>query len=265
MSDELLAVSGINLSFGGVSALSDVSFTVRRDETFAVIGPNGAGKSSLLNVLTGVYTPSCGSARVDGAELVGRRPHKVAALGVSRTFQNLGLFESMSVLENVLVGRSPQLRRGILAGSLWWGPSRREELAARAHCLKILDLFGLADLRDAELGGLPYGTKKCVELAKALASRPSILLLDEPVAGMNPEESARIARSIQLARTELGASVLLIEHDLPLVMSLADTVLVMDFGRVVAVGTPDEIQSDPEVLRAYTGELDRKEAGASDE
>jgi len=260
--EELLVVDGISLSFGGVNALQDISFTVHRDESFAIIGPNGAGKSSLLNVLTGVYKPSSGSARINGQELVGRPRHAIAGLGVSRTFQNLGLFESMTVLDNVMVGRSPRLRRGILAGSLWWGPSRREETAARAHCLDILDLLGLADLWQTPLAGLPYGTKKRVELAKALASGPSVLLLDEPVAGMNPEESARLAGSVRLARSELGASILLIEHDLTLVMSMADTIMVMDFGRIVTIGPPSQIQSDPAVLKAYTGELDPTEVAA---
>lgn len=255
MSEPLLEVNDVNLSFGGVSALTDVSFTVHAGETFAIIGPNGAGKSSLLNVLTGIYRPSSGSARIAGQELVGRRPHHIAHLGVSRTFQNLGLFDSMSVFDNVLVGRSAKLHRGIVAGSAWWGPSRREEIRARRRCAEILDLLGLADLQAAHLGILPYGTKKRVELAKALASDPRILLLDEPVAGMNPEESAQIAHSIEVARAEMHATVVLIEHDLPLVMSIADTVLVMDFGKVIAAGEPAAIQSDPEVLRAYTGDL----------
>jgi branched-chain amino acid transport system ATP-binding protein len=255
MSEPLLLVNDVNLSFGGVSALSDVSFAVNSGETFAIIGPNGAGKSSLLNVLTGIYRPSSGSARVAGEELIGRRPHHIARLGVSRTFQNLGLFESMSVIDNVMVGRSAKLESGILAGSAWWGPSRREETKARRRCAEILDVLGLADLQAAHLGILPYGTKKRVELAKALASDPSILLLDEPVAGMNPEESAQIAHSIEVARAEMGATVVLIEHDLPLVMSIAHTVLVMDFGKVIAVGGPEAIQSDPEVLCAYTGDL----------
>jgi branched-chain amino acid transport system ATP-binding protein len=255
MTAPVLAVEGVSLAFGGVNALTDVTFSIGPRQTFAVIGPNGAGKSSLLNVLTGIYRPQQGSVHLNGTPILGKPAAAIARLGLSRTFQNLGLFDSMSVLDNVLVGRAPRLRSGLVAGSLWWGRSRREEVAARRHGQELLDLFELGDQQDAEVGALPYGTKKRVELAKALANDPKLLLLDEPVAGMNPEESARIAETITLARTEIGASVLLIEHDLPMVMRLADTVMVLDFGQCVAQGTPDEVQADPEVLRAYTGDL----------
>lgn len=255
MTTPALAVDGVSLAFGGINALTEVTFSIDARQIFAVIGPNGAGKSSLLNVLTGIYQPQRGSVQLNGVEILGKPAHGIAGLGLSRTFQNLGLFDSMSVLDNVLVGRSSRLSSGLLAGSLWWGRSRREEIAARHQAQELLDLVGLGDDQDAEVGSLPYGTKKRVELVKALANDPQLLLLDEPVAGMNPEESARIAETITLARTELGASVLLIEHDLPMVMKLADTVMVLDFGQAVAQGTPAQVQADPEVLRAYTGDL----------
>lgn len=256
MTGTVLAVDGVNLSFGGVNALTDISFAIDAQQTFAVIGPNGAGKSSLLNVLTGVYRPQRGSVQLGGVDILGKRAHEIAGLGLSRTFQNLGLFDSMTVLDNVLVGASPRLTSGVVAGSLWWGRSRKEESAARRHAQELLDLVGLGDEQASQVSGLPYGTKKRVELVKALANDPRLLLLDEPVAGMNPEESARIAETISVARDELGASILLIEHDLPMVMKLADVVMVLDFGHAVAQGTPAEVQADPEVLRAYTGDLD---------
>lgn len=256
MSETVLSIQAVTLSFGGVAALRDVSFDIGPDEILAVIGPNGAGKSSLLNVLSGIYRPQSGTVQFKGEDLLSVRVDKIAGRGLSRTFQNLGLFDTMTAVDNVLVGRSPRLRSGLLRGSLWWGPSRREEQEARAHALELLDLVGVEDAAGEPVGSMSYGTKKRVELAKALANDPDLLLLDEPVAGMNPEETARIGDAIEMVRRDLNTSVMIIEHDLPMVMKLADTVVVLDFGEVVAVGTPAEIQSDPNVLRAYTGDID---------
>ncbi|MEV4544864.1 ABC transporter ATP-binding protein [Micromonospora echinaurantiaca] len=255
MSDEILRFTDVRLSFAGVRAIDGVSFTVGRQELFAVIGPNGAGKTSIFNVLSGVYRPQSGQVVFDGVDLVGRRPHQIAALGLARTFQNVELFANLTVLENLLLGRHHHIRYGPLAAVLWRGRARRAELAARAAVEEIVDFLELEQWRRMPVGLLPYGVQKRVELGRALAMEPKLLLLDEPVGGMNLEETEDMARYILDVREELGIPVVLVEHDMGLVMDLADRVLVVDFGQPVATGTPAEIQHHPDVIRAYLGEV----------
>ncbi|PWU51913.1 ABC transporter ATP-binding protein [Micromonospora sp. S4605] len=255
VSDEILRFTDVRLSFAGVRAIDGVSFTVGRQELFAVIGPNGAGKTSIFNVLSGVYRPQSGQVVFDGVDLVGRRPHQIAALGLARTFQNVELFANLTVLENLLLGRHHHIRYGPLAAVLWRGRARRAELAARAAVEEIVDFLELEQWRRMPVGLLPYGVQKRVELGRALAMEPKLLLLDEPVGGMNLEETEDMARYILDVREELGIPVVLVEHDMGLVMDLADRVLVVDFGQPVATGTPAEIQHHPDVIRAYLGEV----------
>lgn len=249
----LLAVDGLTLRFGGITALSDVRFDVRRGELFAIIGPNGAGKSSLFNCLNGVYRPQDGSIRFDGEQILGRRPVALARRGIARTFQNLGLFSTLTVLDNLMLGRHHLMRTGFLAGALWFGPARREEVAQRKRCEEIIELLELQPYRFQHVALLPYGVRKRVEVARAMAMEPTLLLLDEPAAGMNLEETEDMARYIREINEEWKVTVLLVEHDLQLVMDLAHRVMAMDFGKVLAVGAPDEVRTNAEVVRAYVG------------
>ncbi|GAA1568533.1 ABC transporter ATP-binding protein [Dactylosporangium maewongense] len=253
----MLRFEDVRLSFAGVKAIDGVSFTVAKDELFAVIGPNGAGKTSIFNVISGVYRPQQGKVSLDGADLTGLRPDKVAKLGVARTFQNVELFQHLTVLENLMLGRHHHIRYGTLAAIAWLGRARREEIANRAVVEDIVDFLELAQWRRLPVGLLPYGVQKRVELGRALAMEPKLLLLDEPVAGMNLEETEDMARFILDVREELGVPMILVEHDMGLVMDLADRVMVVDFGVPVATGTPAEVQSNPDVLRAYLGEVER--------
>jgi branched-chain amino acid transport system ATP-binding protein len=253
----VLRFEDVRLSFAGVKAIDGVSFTVAKDELFAVIGPNGAGKTSIFNVISGVYRPQKGKVTLDGADLTGLRPDKVAKLGVARTFQNVELFQHLTVLENLMLGRHHHIRYGTLAAIAWLGRARREEIANRAVVEDIVDFLELAQWRRLPVGLLPYGVQKRVELGRALAMEPKLLLLDEPVAGMNLEETEDMARFILDVREELGIPMILVEHDMGLVMDLADRVMVVDFGVPVATGTPAEVQSNPDVLRAYLGEVER--------
>jgi branched-chain amino acid transport system ATP-binding protein len=248
----LLEVSGVSISFGGVAALSDVSFAVSRGEFFAIIGPNGAGKSTLFNCMTGLFRPS-GSILLGGTELVGRKPWQIAKLGMGRTFQNLGLFDSLSVIDNLMVGRHVRIRGGVLDGALRLGPSRRAEREARLRCHEIIDLLDLGEYAREETGALAYGIRKRVELGKALAMDPTVLLLDEPVGGMNREETERLVHYITTAQDELGLTIVLIEHDVSMVMDIADRVLALDFGKVIGLGLPEEIRRNPAVVEAYLG------------
>jgi len=249
----LVAVSDLTLRFGGITALSGVSFDVRRGELFAIIGPNGAGKSSIFNCLNGVYRPQQGSIRFDGEEITGRRPVALARRGIARTFQNRGLFSTLTVLDNLMLGRHHLMHTGFLAGALWFGKARREEVAQRRRCEEIIELLELQPFRFQHVALLPYGVRKRVEVARAMAMEPSVLLLDEPAAGMNLEETEDMARYIREINEEWKVTVLLVEHDLQLVMDLAHRVMAMDFGRVLAVGAPDEVRANEEVVRAYVG------------
>ncbi|MDV3221163.1 ABC transporter ATP-binding protein [Intrasporangium sp.] len=253
MSGPILEVEQVEVTFGGIKAIQDVSFAVEPEEFFAIIGPNGAGKTSMLNVLNGVYRPSRGDMRFEGRSLLGMAPPQVAALGIARTFQNLALFDEMNVLDNVVFGRHHFMRSGVLSGGLWFGRARDEEKAARVDCLPLLELMGLMDIRDRTVRDLPYGVKKRIELARALAMKPKLLLLDEPVAGLNASESRELAQWVLTAKRQLGLTVVMIEHDMALVREFADRVLVLDFGRVITCERPEEAIADPRVVRAYVG------------
>lgn len=256
-SSPILAAEGVSLRFGGVRALTDVSFEVRKGEIFSIIGPNGAGKTSMVNCVSGRYRATEGRIVFDGQDITRIGTNRRAALGLGRTFQNLALFGHMSVLDNIMVGRHHLLRSGFLRGMLYWfGGAQREELEHRREVEEIIDFLEIQHVRKAPAGTLPYGLRKRVELARAVALKPRLILLDEPMAGMNLEEKEDMARYIVDLNEEWGMTVLMIEHDMGVVMDISHRVMVLDFGRVIAAGTPEEVLSHPQVRRAYLGEVD---------
>jgi branched-chain amino acid transport system ATP-binding protein len=254
-----LKVTDLTVRFAGITALDHVGFTVEPGSIHAVIGPNGAGKSTCFNVLSGVYRATSGSVRFGGAELTRMAPHRIAALGVARTFQNIALSRFQSVEDNMMLGRHRLTRAGFLGAGLRLPYARREDARHRARVRDIARFVGVEEYLDAPVGMLPYGVQKRVELARALAMEPRLLLLDEPVAGMNGGERRAMAEVIVAARADLGISILLVEHDMGMVMRLADQVTVLDFGRRIAAGPPERVQRDPEVIRAYLGDQAAKE------
>jgi branched-chain amino acid transport system ATP-binding protein len=249
----LLEVENITLRFGGVTAINDVSFSVEDHELFAIIGPNGAGKTSIFNTISQVYRPQEGDIRFEGSSIMGTRPDHVAEMGIARTFQNIELFPQMTVIDNLLTGRHIRMKGSVLDGAVWWGKAKREEMENRRKVEDIIDFLEIEQWRKYPVALLPYGIQKRVELGRALAMDPKILLLDEPVAGMNLEETEDMARFILDIKRELDIAMVMVEHDMGLVMDIADRVMVLDFGQRIALGTPDEVQKNPDVIAAYLG------------
>ena len=254
----LLEVDGLGLRFGGVQALADVSLRVIQGEIHAVIGPNGAGKSSLLNCVSGLYRPQRGHIMLHQANgpvsLIGRPPHRIARLGVARSFQNIELFRQLSVLENLMLGRHHRMSSALVPALIWYGPARRQEIAHRQLVEEVIDLLELQAVRHKPVGSLAYGYAKRVELGRALCMQPTLLLLDEPMAGMNAEEKEDMARYVLDVNELAGVTVVLIEHDMDVVMDISAQVTVLDFGRLIATGTPEQVRRDPAVIDAYLGE-----------
>jgi len=257
----ILDISNISLAFGGVKALTDISFNVREHEIRAIIGPNGAGKSSMLNCINGVYQPQQGSIAFRGKTFKHMSSRQVAEMGVARTFQNLALFKGMSVLDNIMTGRNLHMKCNLLLQALRLGPAEREEIAQREKVERIIDLLEIQPYRKTPVGRLPYGLQKRVDLGRALAMEPQVLLLDEPMAGMNVEEKQDMCRFILDVNDEFGTTIVLIEHDMGVVMDISDRVVVLDYGKKIGDGVPDEVRQNEDVIRAYLGT--GSEAGAS--
>ena len=251
--DVVLDVKNISLAFGGVKALTDISFDVREHEIRAIIGPNGAGKSSMLNCINGVYTPQKGTIAFRGQTFDHMDSRQVAEMGIARTFQNLALFKGMSVLDNIMTGRNLRIKSNILLQALRIGPAEREEMQHRAYVEQIIDFLEIQAYRKTPVGQLPYGLQKRVDLGRALALEPKVLLLDEPMAGMNVEEKQDMCRFILDVNDEFGTTVVLIEHDMSVVMDISDRVVVLDYGKKIGDGTPEEVRKNPEVISAYLG------------
>ena len=251
--DILLSVDHISLSFGGVRALEDINFDIRKKEIFAIIGPNGAGKTSMLNVINGFYHPQQGEIQFKGLHRKQMRPHEAAVQGIARTFQNVALFKGMSTLNNIMSGRNLKMKSNLFWQALYYGPARKEEMENREVVEDIIDFLEIQSIRRTPVGKLPYGLQKRVELGRALAMEPELLLLDEPMAGMNIEEKQDMCRFILDINEQYGTTIVLIEHDMGVVMDLSERLIVLDYGRKIAEGTPDEIRSNQTVIDAYLG------------
>ena len=249
----VLHADNISLSFGGVRALTDISLEIREHEILAIIGPNGAGKTSMLNVINGFYHPQKGTITYKGSTRRRMRPHEAAEQGIARTFQNVALFRGMTTLDNIMTGRLLRMRRNFLWQALYYGPALKEELAHREHVERIIDFLEIEPIRKTPVGQLPYGLQKRVELGRALAMEPELLLLDEPMAGMNVEEKEDMCRFILDINDEFGTTVALIEHDMGVVMDISDRVAVLDYGRKIADGPPDTVRANQDVIDAYLG------------
>ncbi len=251
--DVILDLQNISLRFGGVKALTDISFDVREHEIRAIIGPNGAGKSSMLNVINGVYHPQEGTIIFRGQERKRMEPHQAATQNIARTFQNIALFKGMSVLDNIMTGHITRMKAGFLEHALWLGRARREELEHRQKVEEVIDFLEIQHIRRTPVGRLPYGLQKRVELGRALAAEPSLLLLDEPMAGMNVEEKQDMCRFILDVNDQIGTTIVLIEHDMGVVMDISDRVVVLDYGKKIGDGLPDEVKNNEDVITAYLG------------
>ena len=251
----ILSVQGLSLSFGGLKVLSDVDFQVEQGEIFAIIGPNGAGKTSILNCIGGFYRPDAGRIFFQDQDVTAMSPDRRAALGLARTFQNIALYRSMTVLDNIKLGAHAHLKTGLLSSLWYWGPAHREEMALRREVEEdVIDFLEIESIRKLPVGALAYGLQKRVELARALAMHPKALLMDEPVAGMNAEETEDMARFILDIKEERGVTIVLIEHDMNVIMDISDRVAVINFGRKIAEGSPSQVQAHPEVVKAYLGD-----------
>jgi branched-chain amino acid transport system ATP-binding protein len=249
-----LVVDHVSLSFGGVNALSDVSLTCEPGEIFAIIGPNGAGKTSMLNCICGLYHPQEGQILYGSVNLVKTSPYKLPSLGIARAFQNIELFNHMTVLDNLMLGRHVHMKKNLFSALLYWGAAQREEIKNREFVEHVIDLLEIQGIRKQMVGSLAYGLQKRVELGRALAINPGLLLLDEPMAGMNAEEKEDVARYVLDINEEWGVTIILIEHDMGVVMDISDRIAVLDFGRCIASGTPAEVSANPDVIQAYLGQ-----------
>ncbi len=251
--DVIIDLQNISLRFGGVKALTNISFDVREHEIRAIIGPNGAGKSSMLNVINGVYSPQEGEIIFRGRHFKNMNPHAVAMAGVARTFQNIALFKGMSVLDNIMTGRNLKMKATFIEQMIWFGRAQKEEMFHREKVEEIIEFLEIQHIRKTPVGRLPYGLQKRVELARALAAEPSVLLLDEPMAGMNVEEKQDMCRFILDVNDEFGTTIVLIEHDMGVVMDISDRVVVLDYGQKIGDGAPDEVRANQDVINAYLG------------